>query len=171
MKTWRKDVRLPEKLSDLIRVAAKDMEQALLSEEYTIDMGLWHASRRFLEEAGEPVQKCAVCYAGTVMAGTLGANKEEEFEPADFGKYNHVRLTALDCLRSFNFYAPLREVCNLDAEDAEKIYGEWHHDPVREEMRPYDSHWDYATHKEVNNFDEFFASQMKMADWLEKRGL
>lgn len=171
MKKFRRDVRLPEKLSELIRVAAKDMEKALLADEYIIDMGNWHSWRAFLDTDGKPVHKCAVCYAGTVMAGTLGADKEEEFDPHVFGTYNQPRLSALDSLRHFDLYGPVVSVAGLSEDEAQKLCEDWFEAEVRNEMVDYDTYFDHEAGKEVDNFDQFFASQMKLADWLEQRGL
>lgn len=57
---------LPDKPSELIRLAVADLERAEASPDYIIDMGCWH----------EPIPNglCAVCFAGAVIAGTLGAH-------------------------------------------------------------------------------------------------
>ena len=55
---------LPEKLSDLIRVAITDMEKIDSKPHlYRVDMGEWHKR----EDHGI----CKVCFAGAVMAETL----------------------------------------------------------------------------------------------------
>jgi hypothetical protein len=66
-KDFRKNVLPKMKPSELIRLGLADMEKAEAAG-FTIDMAKWH-NTKFVE--GEPVE-CAVCFAGGVMAGSLG---------------------------------------------------------------------------------------------------
>ena len=82
---------LPDKASELIRVALKDLEACEKSEKYHIYMGTWHEP--------EPTERpCAVCLAGAVMAQSLGAKTSEMYEPVDFDE-NENKLEALNEFR------------------------------------------------------------------------
>lgn len=87
----------PDKPSELILLALKDLESVEKSKKYVVHMGHWH-----LPDEG----KCYVCFAGAVMAGTLKlsdkVNYDLHFLP---GKYNgwKTALRALDFLRGSNF--------------------------------------------------------------------
>lgn len=81
---------LPEKFSDGILLALADLKAAELNPEYRIAMHTWHAPRD---------GQCVVCFAGSVMAGTLGCDIDKEFDPADFGGDIAGKLTALDYVR------------------------------------------------------------------------
>ena len=57
---------LPDELSDLIFLAVEDLERAEASPHYSINMSQWH---RPLKSG-----KCEVCFAGVVMAFSLGGD-------------------------------------------------------------------------------------------------
>ncbi len=81
---------LPDKPSELIRLALKDLEACELDPKYQINMDSWHA----------PIDgKCAVCLAGAVMARTLDISPTRRVSPEDLGVDLFCRLSALDCLR------------------------------------------------------------------------
>ncbi len=86
--------RLPDKPSALIRVALDDLAACELSKDYEVNMGEWHILRD--TSLGNPY--CAVCFAGAVMAQTLGADLEEDLNPASFPRDTN-KLQALDCFR------------------------------------------------------------------------
>lgn len=87
MKT--KTPQLPNKPSELIRVAIADLKKAEKSRLYKIDMGTWH----------EPNGKCAVCFAGSVMAFSCKANPKEEYVGTEWGKLNERKFEALNAFR------------------------------------------------------------------------
>lgn len=111
-------VRLPSKLSTLIRVAVMDVQDAVAAK-VEIDLSYWtkldHENRKI----------CSVCLAGSVIRGTLVPNSPElqktfnnygMFTPARFDS-NHDALIALDYVRNnqialayeiLHAYTPLR---------------------------------------------------------------
>lgn len=82
--------KLPDKPSELIRLALADLRKCEADPAYGIDMGLWH----------EPID--GVCYvdlAGAVMAQRLGADKLAEYGPEDFDRETEKKLKALGRLQ------------------------------------------------------------------------
>ena len=85
---------LPDKPSELVRLALHDMEAAEKSPLYHVEVqNYWHTPNPSGEDS------CVVCYAGGVMAMTLGAERGECLGPDDFGEDNHGKLLALDSFR------------------------------------------------------------------------
>lgn len=83
---------LPEKMSDLIRVALKDMALCEADPCYAIHMMDWHTPSKGV---------CKVCLAGAVMAKTLEVSVEGRFVPSYFKETpdNRHKLYALNDLR------------------------------------------------------------------------
>ncbi len=81
---------LPNKPSDLAELALRDMRKAIRSPRYHISMGEWHS----------PNATCAVCAAGSIMAFTLNARREDILEPHDFPEPTARKLNAIDDLRN-----------------------------------------------------------------------
>ena len=79
-------MRLPDKPSELIRLAIKDLELCEADPRYVIAMGHWH-------NPGAAV--CYVCLAGSVMANTLGTDHKRFMNPALFGDRVAPQLDAL----------------------------------------------------------------------------
>ena len=90
-------VRLPEKPSDLIRLALKDLALVERSKIYDVDMGEWHTTRKD-EERGVT---CMVCFGGAVMSRTFQTpiNKYALPEQMPYKAYNWNRLDALNEFR------------------------------------------------------------------------
>ncbi|HUF64009.1 MAG TPA: hypothetical protein VMN36_18160 [Verrucomicrobiales bacterium] len=86
---------LPDKPSELIRLAVRDLEKIEGDGRYQICMAQWH----FPVENGP----CLVCLAGAVMSRTLGAGDREVRFPLSFGKRNAGRLLALESLARGGF--------------------------------------------------------------------
>ena len=84
----KKQVKLPEKPSALIRLALRDLEKVERSRRYVVDMSVYHV----------PNGHCRVCFAGSVMAYTLKVardfNSVATYQLPERGKMN-----ALDCAR------------------------------------------------------------------------
>lgn len=81
---------LPDKPSELIRIALKDLRKCEKDPRYKVDMDFWHA----------PNGKCKVCFAGAVMAKRLGVpinvsidSNMTESQP------EYLKLLALDYAR------------------------------------------------------------------------
>lgn len=88
----KKPVVLPRKMSALIRIALKDLEKVERSRIYEVAMGDWH------HPLGDG--KCAVCFAGAVMAKTCRFKKNDYVYPrrSSMGE-NLDQFFALDSLR------------------------------------------------------------------------
>jgi len=84
----------PEKLSDAIRLALRDLELVEKDDRYEIDMEEWH-----LGAYGNT--RCHVCLAGAVMAKTCNVPIEEELYSHDFKDEWENTFEALDYVREF----------------------------------------------------------------------
>ena len=127
--------KLPDKPSELIRVALKDIRACEASDKYLIDMCSWHARAR----PGFNL-KCAVCFAGAVMAQTLGADPERDYHPSDFDGDTNSKMYALDRLRVGDVEGAIRELGVRSVEEEgildERQITRYKEDPVKfkEEM-------------------------------------
>jgi hypothetical protein len=85
---------LPNKPSELLRLALADLRKVERDERYEVDMWAWHAP-------DESDNRCHVCLAGAVIAGTLGARPDQDLMPGGRGldRETGLRLEALDALR------------------------------------------------------------------------
>lgn len=102
---------LPDKLSELIHVALRDLEAAEKAPNIVIDMGEWHTP---LADG-----KCAVCLAGAVMRGTFGVNDGISYAPAWFDASLRRKLEAIDLLRTgYVAVAIARRTPKLEPTDA-----------------------------------------------------
>lgn len=82
--------KLPDKLSELIRVGLADMRAVeKLPKMYAVDMGNWH-------RPDAESEKCSVCLAGAAMSITLGVEPTSNAYPHQFGE-NEASLRALNC--------------------------------------------------------------------------
>ena len=95
--------KLPEKPSELIMLALKDLKAAEESKKYEIRMEDWHNPNdlKFLEASEIPeeeIHKCEVCFAGSVMAFSLEGDINRHYEPKDFPGEKR-KLRALDVFR------------------------------------------------------------------------
>jgi len=84
---------LPNKPSELILLALKDLVLVERSKSYEIDMGEWHTPRSDFND------KCLVCFAGVIMAKTFKIDVSENVDPMDFSNATHSKLTSLDLFR------------------------------------------------------------------------
>ena len=84
------EVKLPDTIHGLLRVAIDDLKKCQASKNYKIEMSEWH------EPYGDD---CFVCMAGAVMAQTLMADITESYSPKSFGE--HARhLVEINYLRA-----------------------------------------------------------------------
>ena len=84
-------VKLPDKLSDLMVLALKDLAKCERNKKkFKIKMGTWFT----------PNGKCAVCFAGSVMAQSCGVGSKREVFPGDFDVDTNNKLIALDAVRA-----------------------------------------------------------------------
>lgn len=98
-----KSKRLPDKVSDLIRAANRDLLEVAQDPRYRLYAHDWH-------QVHPKADKCSICYAGAVMAGALGADPERTVMPVHFDHHTEVRLLLLDHLRSGSWYAALESL-------------------------------------------------------------
>lgn len=80
---------LPDKPSELIRLALDDLAKVERSKRYVVNMNGWH----------EPNGRCAVCLAGAVMAQHFGASPKQNMFPSDYHEETCGKLQALDHFR------------------------------------------------------------------------
>lgn len=90
--------KLPDKPSALIRVALEDLEKCEKDPRYEINMGRWH-ERTLTDEDNPDSAKCAVCFAGVVVANRLGLTPDETFRFKAFDYETRSKLLALDEFR------------------------------------------------------------------------
>ena len=82
--------KLPEKPSELIRLALHDLELCEQNDRYAINMDRWHVPSE---------NKCYVCLAGSVMAKSLNADAWNYLEPYDYIYKIKIKLLVLDEFR------------------------------------------------------------------------
>lgn len=127
-----KEDKLPRKMSALIRVALADLgkveEQSAL---YKVDMREWHRAN----------SHCTVCFAGSVMAMTLGASPQMTYTPGEMitlglaSDNDFNALSALNELRDGWIGCAAGEM-ELDAEGpvAEALSAKWESKVTRYEV-------------------------------------
>lgn len=87
-------MKLPEKLSDCVDVALKDLDLVVGDPRYTVNFGAWH-----IPVESQFSTQCAVCFAGSVMAKSFGADITRKMAPSDFDDHNRDRFGAIDEIR------------------------------------------------------------------------
>jgi hypothetical protein len=96
MKT-KESKKLPDKASELIRLAVADLKAAEKSKEYLVDMGYWHLPD---VRCSDNRERCLVCFAGAVMARTMNIPPRSHVDPYAFPTEEKKKLLALDNFRS-----------------------------------------------------------------------
>lgn len=105
-----KAVRLPDKLSDLINVALRDMEQIEignlrletkgLAPRYHFDITKWHRPDNHDDQRERPkTTMCSVCFAGSVMTCSLNGAFNKDLDPTKYPEDTRGKLYALDNIR------------------------------------------------------------------------
>jgi hypothetical protein len=140
------EIKLPEKMSDLIDIAINDLEAVEQDPKYEIDMGRWHAPEH-------SAYKCSVCFAGSVMAKTFNSDRGTLLSPDNFTKWNASRLKALDEIRQYDF---------VDAFD--KMY------PFEEIPEFMDIFDDWGREYYDDNPEEFKNDMRKAAEIMRENG-
>ncbi len=147
---------LPDKPSELIRVALADLEKCEKDPDYEIFMGVWHSPK--------PAGYCEVCLAGAVIAKTLGSDKGESIAPYDYYPPSETsaklssdtsdKLSALDKFRTGNIWdglscmiLPLR-VLDAVSDISDRSIPDYHLYP-----------------------DKFKSSMLELADFFEEQEL
>jgi len=87
---------LPNKPSELLKLAMKDLGKCERSPKYNVHMMKWHSG--FEREA------CYVCLAGSVMAKTFNEDPKTEHHPGDYDNKTAMKLHWLDDARMGRVY-------------------------------------------------------------------
>ena len=88
----KKNVSLPDKLSDLLALALRDMRAVKKLKSRVFDMDCFH----YVRADG----KCAMCMAGAVMDRTLGVSLHETCGPSNYDSRTSNKLWAIDSMRA-----------------------------------------------------------------------
>lgn len=104
--------KLPNKLSELIRVALADLESVEGDPRYLVDMQRWH-------HPDFKKNTCQVCLAGSVMAKTLGATIDQFKTYGDY--FQGHKLIALDFVRSGHLHDALHYMACINFQGLPKI--------------------------------------------------
>lgn len=135
------DLKLPERASELIRVALQDLERVENDANYRVDMDQWHHPTGGL---------CSVCLAGAIMTRVLAPDDDIYGRVCGmFDANSAMRLMALDYLRTGCIRVALDMLC----EHSERF-------EPRRIIVPYDA-----------NPQAFREDMLKLADDLERAGL
>ena len=91
--------RLPNTLHGLLRVAIDDARK-LDRIKYRPECSRWH----------EPLStdRCAVCLAGAVIAGSMGVSPSVSCDPIEFERFVYMKLQALNDMRAGYFFVAWR---------------------------------------------------------------
>lgn len=84
---------LPDKPSELLRLALHDLELCEQDARYVVAMHFWHVYDI------DSYSRCAVCLAGAVMSQTLGIPVDCDAKPGYFPDQIERKLIGLDLLR------------------------------------------------------------------------
>jgi len=88
---------LPDKMSDLLALAARDLRAVEEDSAYRVDMSDWHFPDPYTGQ-------CEVCMAGAVLAVTVGVDPQEEFVPDTMTLDLHKKMLAINSLRMGNVH-------------------------------------------------------------------
>lgn len=146
---------LPNKPSELIRVALADLRECEDDPNYDIHMSSWHTFNNV-------TAKCQVCLAGAVMAKTFEVPLRKAMGPDDpefnSGQQVAFKLFALDQIREGKIYHGVWTIMAADikTKDIEKIRKvEWDNLPI--------------PHHRIDR-EGFHKTLQKVADGLEAIG-
>lgn len=117
-----KEMKLPDKASQILRVAIGDLRLVFADSRYKINMRRWHTQQR--KNYPAPDQKCGVCLAGAVMAKSLNARIDFSYSNIEFLESKKLRM--LDYIRSNNLISGLVEIYpKIKKEQRNEIYCRW----------------------------------------------
>lgn len=121
---------LPNKPSELIRIALADLRECEADPNYDIHMSSWH-------QFNNVTRKCQVCLAGAVIAKTFDLPIKKAISPSDFelsgGERTSFKLYALDQIREGKIYDGVWTIMvgDIKIEDIKKIRKvEWDNTPI-----------------------------------------
>ena len=93
---------LPDKPSELLRMALDDTLKAEKAKGYEVRMGFWHSPNPCSDK-----EICLVCMAGAVMSNRLKADPKHSLSPDSFNRDTALKLDAVDNMRVGAFYDAL----------------------------------------------------------------
>lgn len=111
-------------LSQWVELALDDIIKTQRNSEYHINMSQWH----------KPNDSCSVCFAGSVMAMTLGANIKKRVEPGYYPVKIENALLALDQIRqgavidAIQIFGYHRGLSDLDVQNYADDKTKWRRD-------------------------------------------
>lgn len=88
---------LPDKRSELLRLAIADLQSVAKDSRYKVVMANWHSP-------SQSTATCEICLAGAVMVKTLGADISSFADPESFDWDTAAKLYWLDLMRRNNPY-------------------------------------------------------------------
>lgn len=130
------NISLPDKPSELIRVALEDLRKTEKDPRYRINFKYWHSPEI---PYGEETEFCEVCLAGAVIAQRGNVSPDIRTVSSDFASPTWGKLQALDDFRlgdvaigvenldipERNGLPPDREICTYD-ESPQRFYRDMH---------------------------------------------
>lgn len=150
---------LPSKLSATIRVALDDLEKIERSSRFGVNMGSWFQRNE---------EQCQVCFAGSVMAKTLGVslrvlndkdNPSGEISPLEFKPAIRRKLFALNNVRAYSVALAVKQFYGEHSRSVDKFEGS--------DFNTYDLTW--VGYEEAPIL--WRQNMNKIADRLERIGL
>ena len=91
---------LPDKLSDLLRLAVHDAQACEADPRYTLNMRRWH-------QIDVTTKKCNVCLAGAVIAKTLHVEPHVALSPYMLNREQIPQINAIDAARESDLWLAL----------------------------------------------------------------
>ncbi len=147
---------LPDKPSELIRLALGDLEKVEDSPMYEVDMNLWHTG------LNGKFGICHVCLAGAVIASSLQHHNEDWVTPAHFNIPDKRKLIVIDHLRRGKLLEAATELNGISIKEKDSFI-----DAIEQNLLPENI---VITYYEINK--KFFKRDMNnLAFSLELLGL
>lgn len=171
--------KLPNKLSELIRVALKDLTWAEKQKNIEIDMSdfvdVITKNGNYVEgtysalSKGKEIESCAVCFAGAVMIKSLDAlidgNGSQDIS-SSVGEKNYGKVTALDWVRTGSIRAAVEQFYWDYEKNGYTIKGTKASDKIRAAGYEFTDVAQYELDKKAWRKD-----MLKIANKLERLGL
>ena len=151
-------------LSDLLQVAIDDYKK-LDRDDYVPDSFVYHGKILDLHSSfsKDDVGKCHVCFAGAVIAGTIGEGLDTFICPVNYDTDTHSRLLALDLARAGQFHEAWMHI-NRVSECPGYV-----DDLLSKVSDKYDSRW--SMFEGWEDGDKFVEEMDKVVDELKSVGL
>lgn len=92
---------LPDKISELLKLAMIDLEKVEADPRYKVDMLEWHTPRE---------NKCEVCLAGSVLAKSLKIDFKQRYYGLNLSEKIDDKLETINSLRMGHFYSVLGRI-------------------------------------------------------------